>query len=321
MPHATTGSTLRAVAAEYLADPEGGKKLRSRHERERIFEVYLFPKFGSRQIASIRRKEISDLLKKIRTELGPVMADHVLAVLRKLMNWHATDNEDFRSPIVRGMAKTKPKERARERVLSDGELRAVWRAAEASETPYGHLVRYILLTATRLREAACMARGELFAEGAEWLIPGSRHKTKREFLLPLSKAAQEVLAEVPEIGRRGWVFTIDGERPINGFSKGKAQLDARVLAIVRQHDPSADPLPRWTFHDLRRTARSLMSRAGVPSRHAEVALGHTIKGVEAIYDRYEYAAEKREAFEALSSLIARILSPQDNVVVLRGERG
>ena len=89
------------------------------------------------------------------------MADHVLAALRRVMNWHASRSDDFRSPITRGMSKTKPRERARERVLSDDELRAVWAATETFPGPYGHLLRFILLTATRLREAAEMRRQEV----------------------------------------------------------------------------------------------------------------------------------------------------------------
>ena len=142
-------NTFRAVAEDYLSDPEGGKRLRSRNERERIFGVYLYPKFGSRQIEDIRRKEISDLLKKIRTERGPVMAAHVLAVLRKLMNWHSADSDTFRSPIVKAMDKNKPAERAGGRVLDDDELRAVWRVADEMDHPFGGMVQFVLLTATR----------------------------------------------------------------------------------------------------------------------------------------------------------------------------
>jgi integrase len=82
------------------------------------------------------------------------MADRVLAYIRKIMNWHATRSDDFRSPIVRGMARTKPKERKRTRILDDDELRAVWRAAESFEGPFGYFVRYVLLTLTRRNEAA-----------------------------------------------------------------------------------------------------------------------------------------------------------------------
>ena len=86
---------------------------------------------------------------------------------------------------------------------------------------------------------------------------------------------------------------------------------------MREHDLDAKPLPRWTNHDLRRTARSLMSRASVSPDHAERALGHVIGGVRGTYDRHEFKAEKAQAFEALAIQIARILNPQENVVALR----
>jgi integrase len=310
---AAATNTLRAVAEEYLA--REGKRLHSRGERERIFKVYLYPKLGPRQIDSIKRSEIVRLLDRIEDDSGPVMADHVLAVLRRLMSWHAGRDDEFRSPVVRGMARTRPKERARERILADDELRLVWRAAESFSGPYGALVRFILVTATRLREAAQMRRSEV--TNGEWVIPASRHKSKTGFLLPLSEAAISILDGIPVIGTKGWVFTTDGETPIAGFSKFKRTFDQHVLALLREKDPDATPLPRWTNHDLRRTARSLMSRAGVSPDHAERALGHVITGVRGTYDRHAFKTEKVHAFSALAVQVERIVSPKDNVVALR----
>ena len=104
------------------------------------------------------------------------------------------------------------------------------------------------------------------------------------------------------------MFTTDGKRPLAGFSKFKRAFDAKVLAELRKEKPDAE-LPRWTLHDLRRTARSLMSRAGVPSDHAERCLGHVLPGIRGTYDRHEYLNEKRRAFEALAALIERIVNP------------
>ena len=168
------------------------------------------------------------------------------------------------------------------------------------------MVQYILLTATRRNEAARMCREEL--TGADWLIPGSRHKSKRDFLLPVPSTALAVIAKVPVIGRHkddGFVFTTDGKRPLSGFSKFKREFD------------KASGITGWTIHDLRRTARSLMSRAGVAPDHAERALGHVIPGIRGTYDLHEFRDEKRRALEALAAQIDRILDPQDNVVELR----
>src|SRR5262249_29677260 len=154
------------------------------------------------------------------------------------------------------------------------------------KTPFARLVQFILLTGVRQNEAARMCRSEL--NGAEWLIPAARFKGKRDFLVPLTPAALAVLAALPTVGKSDSVpvFTNDGRRPISGFTKLKAAFD------------NACDIAGWTLHDLRRTARTLMSRAGVDKDHAEQALGHVIGGIRGIYDRYEYAAEKRQALEA-----------------------
>jgi integrase len=216
------------------------------------------------------------------------------------------------------MARTSPKQRRRQRVLSDDELRAVCRAAEASPGAFGYLVQFLLLTATRRNEAAGMERGEI--SGGEWTIPQERYKTGLELVIPLSPPAQAVLAAAPKIGKSGFVFTTDGRTPIAGFSKFKRAFDAKVLAELRKQDPEAKPLPNWTLHDLRRTARSLMSRAGVPSDHAERCLGHVLPGVRGTYDRHEYLPEKRRAFEALAALVERtVTAPANNIARMRKE--
>ena len=155
--------------------------------------------------------------------------------------------------------------------------------------------------------------------GSDWIIPQERYKTGLELVIPLSPAAQSVLAAVPRIGKSGLVFTTDGKRPLAGFSKFKRAFDAKVLSGLRKEKPDAE-LPRWTLHDLRRTARSLMSRAGVPSDHAERCLGHVLPGIRGTYDRHEFLAEKGRAFEALAALIDRIVNPADSVVALPESR-
>jgi integrase len=149
-----------------------------------------------------------------------------------------------------------------------------------------------------------MTRAEL--TGADWLIPATRMKNGRDHLVPLSAAAMSVLAELPAIGKPdGFVFTRDGVRAYQ-------QVWAQKSALHERSGTSG-----WTLHDLRRTARSLMSRAGVHPDHAERCLGHVISGVRGIYDRHGFHAEKRAAFEALAAQIDRILQPADNVVPLR----
>ena len=304
--------SLKFVAEEYLARESKNLRGRTLSGKRDSFRLHIYPRFAARPIDSIKRSEIVRLLDKIEDKAGPVAAQHALVALRRLMNWYAGRSDDFRSPIVRGMARVKPKERARDRVLTDDELSAVWRAADASGTAYDHLLKFILLTATRLREAAFMTRDEL--NGADWLIPAARYKGKHDHLVPLSSAAQKVLSAIPIFGRANWVFTTNGSVPISGFSKFKRQFDGRVLQELRKHDAQA-VLPRWTTHDLRRTARSLMSRAGVNADHAERCLGHVIAGVRGTYDRHEFKDEKRRAFELLAAEVEHIIDPPEPSVV------
>jgi integrase len=292
--------TFQAVAESYF-DREG-KKLRTIDERRRTLARLVYPKLGGRPIADIRRSDIVRLLDKIDDDSGPVMADRTLAYIRKVMNWHASRSDDFRSPVVRGMARTSGKDRARARILTDDELKAVWKAAEAAPAPFGAFVKFLLLTGARRSEASGLTWDEI--RDGVWLLPAARNKVKQDLVRPLSAAVRDVVNSVPKLGR--YVFTFDGAKPIGGFSKLKARLD------------EACGVKDWTLHDLRRTARSLLSRAGIAPDIAEICLGHVLTGVRGTYDRHEYHEEKKQAFEALAVQIARIVHPQHSVVALRG---
>jgi integrase len=263
----------------------------------------VYPALGDRPIASIRRVDITRVLNQIERQSGAVMADRVLATIRRILNWRAVGDDTYSSPIVTGMARTDPGARARKRVLDEAELRAVWAAADKGEGPFHRLVQFLLLTGARRNEAAQMKRAEL--SGGDWTLPAARNKTGDELMRPLSAAAQAILARLPEIEGCPYVFTTDGRHPVSGFSRFKRAFD------------EACGVTGWTLHDLRRTARSLMSRAGVNSDHAERALGHVIGGVRGVYDRHPYQHEMLQAFEALAALIERIINPPSaNVIPL-----
>ena len=168
-------NTLKMVATDYFK--REGKKIRTMKEREFTFERLIFPRLGDRQIDQIQRSDIVKLLDHIEDNNGPVRADKTLAFLRKLFAWHATRNDTFRSPIVRGMARTKPHERARARVLSDAEIAAVLRAVDAQPGAFSSLVHFLLLTAARRNEAAHMTWGEVNGTGyGRFLRPAAKSK-------------------------------------------------------------------------------------------------------------------------------------------------
>jgi len=304
-PRAVCGDTMRVICEDYMK--REGSRLRTAPWHKWALEGYVYPTLGDRPIAEIRRSEISRWLDQIEEGSGAVMADRTLAIVRRIMNWHAARSDDFRSPIVRGMARTKPTERARNRILSDDEIRAVWRRAERSGV-FGRLLQFLLLTAARRSEAAEMRRTEI--TDTDWILPATRNKVGIDLVRPLSRLAQSVLPET----HAGFIFSQDGVPIIGSMSRLKRKFDVMVLREL-----GGAELNRWTVHDLRRTARSLMSRAKVPSDHAERCLGHVIGGVRGTYDRHEYYDEKKRAFEALAALIERIVSKsQGDVVQLKG---
>jgi hypothetical protein len=364
-----SADTFEAVAGDFIA--KHASKNRSGREAERVINTYLLPRFGHRQIGEIKRREIAGLLndmenrefkdKSGRNLGGPVMADHVLAQLRKLMNWHAARDDDFISPIVRGMARTKPKERAGDRILTDNELRAIWAALDAKTVDasqerhdatdlFAAFVRTLLLTAQRREEVAGMMRSEIGTDGI-WTIPAERHKTGttgKVKVVPPTKAVRAILENLDQVDESELIFTTNGATPFSGFSKSKSRLDANMLAKLRDiaaarndkvmlanlievsklleaarkgNKEARQNLMRawWRLHDLRRTAKTLMMRAGVRPDISERVLGHVIGGVEGVYDRYEYLVEKRDALSKLAEIVPEIVTqkPDGNILRLR----
>jgi integrase len=303
-------NTIDAMLDAFVADHVAG--LRSGDQVERAFNVYVRPRIGNKSIYDLQRSDVTSMLKEVKEQHGPVMADRVLAYVRKAFNWQAVQDDEFRSPIVPGMAKTKPAERSRKRVLADDEIRDLWAALEKFDGTacFPRYVKSLLLSVTRRNEASEMHTDEI--DGDLWTIPAARYKNKRDHVVPITPALRALIGD-----NKGFVFsTTGGEKPFRGFAKCKRDLN-QVIAGIRKAE-GRPPMKQWQLHDLRRTGRSLMSRAKVDSDHAERCMGHVIGGVRETYDRYEYLEEKRAAFEKLAGLLAAILNPPaDNIVALR----
>lgn len=266
-------------------------------------------------------------------------ADATLAQIGALFNWHASRDDDFHSPIKTGgrkeMRRAKPlKERERDRVLSDQELRVMWPIL-GDMGIYGASVKCMLLTTQRVHKVGAMRRSKII-DGVldpktNQIIDGVWDPTRKDdppnkpvSLVPLSRMAREVIAGVPIVDAddpADWVFSLNGRKTLGGWSKFKKSLDKKMLAALRKQaeeagdDPHKVTLEPWQHRDLRRTARTLMPRADVRDEIAERALGHVMGGVKGVYNRYEYLFEKREAFEALAALVERIVYPPKDAVV------
>ena len=134
-----------------------------------------------------------------------------------------------------------------------------------------------------------------------WTIPAARYKTKVDHIVPMIPAIKKLLPRCKD----GFVFSSDGgKKPLEGFGKPKDELDAKIAEIRRRE--KRPPMPAWTFHDLRRTARTIMAELKIDRDTAEAVLGHTKGGVEGTYNRDRYMAEKTEALTKLAAYIGRI---------------
>ncbi|WP_168879985.1 tyrosine-type recombinase/integrase [Rhizobium sp. P28RR-XV] len=300
----------------------------SAKESKRIIESEIKPRWKGRQIQTITRREVISLLDDIADRGAPVMANRVLSLLRKFFNWALERDVVQTSPVVN--VKAPAAETSRDRVLANNELRLVWKAADKIGWPFGTMTKLLILTAQRREEVSAGHRSEfhLHDNPSEWIIPKERAKNKNGHTVPLVDDAVTIISKMPVIENSKFLFTTNGETSISGFSKAKLQLDREMLTIAqseakeRGEDAEAVILQPWRFHDLRRTAASGMASLGFPVHVVEAVLNHksgTIKGVAKVYNRYEYADEKRRALNAWANLVATIVEDRSgtNIIPLK----
>jgi integrase len=294
------GEMFGAAAAEWLTRHVHKNNLRSAGEIERLLDKYILPTWRERGFVSIRRSDVATLLDHIEDNHGPRQADFCLGIIRSLMNWSAARRDDYTPPVARGMRRQSPQAQARSRVLSDDEIRSIWDAAPQCGA-FGAMAQIALLTAQRRDKIANMRWADI--EDGVWTVPKEPREKTSAGTLVLPDMARQIIDAQLRFDGTPFVFGGRGAGPISGFSKMKARLD-RVSGVKA-----------WRVHDLRRTARSLMSRAGVSSEHAERVLGHAIGGVEGVYDRHGYRDEKANALKRLAALIDAIRNPPAGNVV------
>jgi integrase len=192
---------------------------------------------------------------------SPITANRTLSWFRRLCSW----------AIERGLIDANPctgvkrpaGETARDRVLSDAELKAVWRAADGLEQPYTAFIRLLILTGKRKSEVVGMEWREIDLENRVWTLPAARAKNGREHQIPLSDSAVDILAALPRVAGSVFVFTLKGRNPISAFVLTKQRIDALMPDAAHR-----------TFHDVRRTVASGLARPGVNLLVIEKLLNH-----------------------------------------------
>jgi integrase len=320
LAHVDVGS-FESVAKEFITRHVAGTRtrveLRSRKEIERCINKYVLPSWKDLTFTEIKSPHVTALLDRIEDRHGAPQADAVLAIIRKIFNWHRSRvGPEFVVPIVAAMKRDNrsASERARSRILNADEIRAVWKACDECGT-FGALLKMALLTAQRKAKVETVRWTDLVtvtesdaSVHTEWKVRKEPREKGTPERLRLPQMVVEIINTQPHIDGNPYVFpAARGVGPFASFSEWKAKLDEKLPA----------EMPRWTIHDLRRTARSLLSRVVTPDT-AERVLGHTVAGVRGIYDHHDYAPEIADALQKLALVIDRIVNPPagDNVIVL-----
>ena len=294
-------ASVQAVVEAWLVRHVEKHRLRTAREMRRIVEKYILPHWAKRDFVTIRRTDIVGLLDHVEDHHGASTAEAALKIVRSIMHWYRDERDEHYVPptFTKNMRRIPVQDRARSRVLADGELRAVWRAAEDGGA-FGALVRLLLLSAQR-REKWLTARHDDIDMGTGiWTISRQPREKGAPERLALPQVAVDIIKLLPRFAGNERIF-----HQVPNLARAKAAFD------------KACGVTGWRLHDLRRTARTLMSRAGVRPDVAERCLGHVVGGVEPIYDKHSYGPEMAEALRRLAALLAAIIDPPAGDNILR----
>jgi integrase len=292
---AARGRDTVAKLANLFLEQHARRKTRenSYRQTEGIFRRDILPAWGERPITDIRRRDVVDLIEAIAVT-RPIMANRVQACCSRFFRW-CTRRDVIAGSPADGIERP-TLEKARERCLTDDEIRSFWSATAKLPAPVGDMFRLLLLSGARAREVSNLQWSELSLTDRVWTLPAARNKAKVDLERPLGPLAWQLITAQPRTS--DYVF----ERS-RSWNYMKVQLD-QVMQV-------AD----WRVHDLRRVARSLLSRGRVQSDHAELCLGHLLSGMRAVYDKHSYLDEKRAAYAVLEREIDLILNPPEAEVI------
>ena len=273
------------------------------NDGKRVLELHIVPHWKGHALPTITRRDISAALDKLADR--PAMARLTFATLRKLFRWAVERGDLPVSPMAEmsGPATVA----ARDRVLSDEELAAVWQGADALGRPFGPMVRLLIATGARREEAAALDWAEIDMGNRLWTLPASRAKNDTAHSIPLNDLAMATLSALSP-KRRGLVFSTNGKTAPSGFSKAKARLDVEALEQLRKRAADREEkhvdkilLPPFRLHDLRRTLATGLQRLGVRFEVTEAVLNHVSgakSGVAGVYQRHHWSDEKRLAIDS-----------------------
>lgn len=303
-----------AYADKFVKVRLEARQRRSSTEVQRVIDRDLKAAFKRRALPQITGRDIVQVLDTL-TDRAPYVAKQAHSILRQIFNFALGRGDILQSPMagIDAPAIAKP----RDRVLSDAELAKLWPAFGDLGQPYSDIYRLLLLTGQRLNEVVGMKWDELDLERGVWTLPAERAKNDRAHIVPLVGRTLEILLQRHKKRIPGGTFVFPsstGETAIWVGHKVKKKLDQAVLEgerklVLKAGDSSvtAQALPDWRNHDLRRSVATGLQRLGVRLEVTEAILNHVSGsrgGIVGIYQRHDWAAEKRAALSLWDSHIA-----------------
>jgi integrase len=309
---------FRAFAVDFLQRHKSG--IRASTHVERVRMLGMMNRWDHLPLDAIRAQDVVAFLDDTVARGAPVYANRMLSVVKLLFNDAVRRGLLESNPVV--MVREPTKEFSRERSLADAEIAWLWQASGALGWPWGDFFRVLLLSGQRRGQAQFMAWGDVDLERRVWICPAATMKTARAHEVSISDLLAEVLTHARDAARelgaldeRGLVFHVEG-KPLTGFAQAKGRLDAAMEEIAGE---SVRP---WTVHDLRRTIVFNLASLNVPPHVCDKLLAHSggaISGVSAVYNRFQYLDERRDALAAWGRKVAEIIGRgEPNVRQLRG---
>lgn len=301
----TTANTFAKVRDQYIKVYQKPKN-RSWKQVEDALKLYCTD-WNDKPITSIKKADVAAVIEGIALN-HPTAANRTLAHVKHMLSWAAKRDIIETSPAA-DVDKPAP-DRARSRVLTNDEIKAIWLAADEVGWPYGPIARLLFLTAQRVREVGRLRWKDLDNDTRAWTLPREFAKTSQENIVPLSPMARDIILALPKHGDSEWVFPSSKGTPPSGWSKAKIAFD------------QASGVSDWQFRDIRRTVATGMARHRVDRFIIEQVLNHSVGGsamsaVENVYNTHRYLAEKRAALEKWADTLGGIVgAPKSNVVTL-----
>jgi integrase len=304
------GDTFEDLATDYI-ELHAKVNKRSWRDDQRAINRDLLPRFRHMKIADVKRRDVIAMMDAINSRGAPIMANRTLEIIRRIYSWAIEKDRAEHNPCIG----VKPfAESSRDRVLSDDEIRALWKALDAQTAQVAGRFRLQLLTAQRPGEIRKMRWQDIDLAAGWWTIPAELAKNGLSHRVPLSCPALAILQSVHKTtGDRPWVFP-------SPLTKGPVASNVKATAaLCKSIGASFSP------HDLRRTAASNMGSMGISRFSIGRVLNHVDGTVTAVYDRHTYDQEKRQALDAWARRIGEIISGKKTddgkVVQLRPEAG